>query len=802
MTLKPGFWLLPLLLLGSSLESRAQKTLQVAWQNTRGSPLRDQNGKTLSAGAPASGDGTVVQLGYYSRATAAAPFEGTFIPLTGQGAANSALTTTSIGDASGGPDGRFSLASPFEADSLVSGFNLPPAGTPLSVRFFNGKTIASSTHFNAVSGGTRWLWQPPAAAPGEVIALSLADPSLLWKGGAASSLRTAVSCAVVFDTPPQDQSVSSGQNATFTVSASGLEPLFFQWRKGGVPIKNATAASYTLQSAKAADAGLYDVLVSNPSGSFRSAPAALKVDQIRGGFLIDQPADLSAIKSSKTTQTILLQPDAPEVASTQYQLLALSGGIRSPVPGLGGVVPPSGILPLAVRSLTTAGDYVLHFKRTFKDGSTEEIDSEEFQVSLKTWDDAAGTYEALLQDVNNLPADNARYRGAISLTLSRTGAISGKLAYTEAAALPGAEAQGLRSYIPVTRRFNGVLAPVDGSELKFVCVPILGTGLLAHRQDLLLELDATTTPPTLKATVRDHASVGGSLDSDGILSQSAPVPRALLKLPATAAGLAGNYPLHSDTTAYVQLQILASGKALWLTRSDGYSGSGSASVLEAGEAQYTAVLAESAATNSSATLNTRSFFGPLTLSRLALGTWSASIGTSTNPGALEFQASTLSRVQGAPTYDALKFASGENRSEIRSLPFTNTANRLWGGALAATAPDFLKTGARLLLKAHDPLSSGTATTLQWSLTVSTAGVVKSTPLQTGSTTAPALSLRLDKIRAGLTGSYLLPGDRLRRTLTGIAFTPDPGSSLRAQGWTEAGIGASLRTGLWTLELQP
>jgi hypothetical protein len=38
----------------------------------------------------------------------------------------------------------------------------------------------------------------------------------------------------------------------------------------------------------------------------------------------------------------------------------------------------------------------------------------------------------------------------------------------------------------------------------------------------------------------------------------------------------------------------------------------------------------------------------------------------------------------------LKFASGENRSEIRTLPFTNTANRLWGGALAATAPDFLK----------------------------------------------------------------------------------------------------------------
>ena len=76
-------------------------------------------------------------------------------------------------------------------------------------------------------------------------------------------------------------------------------------------------------------------------------------------------------------------------------------------------------------------------------------------------------------------------------------------------------------------------------------------------------------------------------------------------------------------------------------------------------------------------------------------------------------------------------------------------------------------------------------------------------MQAGSYAFAAQGLRsYIPVTRRFTGSYLLPGDRLRRTMVGIAFTPDPGSSLRAQGWTEAGTGASLRTGLWTLELQP
>ena len=61
--------------------------------------MRDSNGSTvLTGGTAAEGDGAVVQLGYFNAATGALPFNGNWVPLTGQGGANSAFSTTSIGD--------------------------------------------------------------------------------------------------------------------------------------------------------------------------------------------------------------------------------------------------------------------------------------------------------------------------------------------------------------------------------------------------------------------------------------------------------------------------------------------------------------------------------------------------------------------------------------------------------------------------------------------------------------------------------------------------------------------------------
>ncbi len=76
---------------------------------------------------------------------------------------------------------------------------------------------------------------------------------------------------------PQSQAVSAGANVTFTVSASGSQPLSYQWNFNGGPINGATASSLVLNGVTAGDAGSYDVVITNLFGQTNSDVATLDV---------------------------------------------------------------------------------------------------------------------------------------------------------------------------------------------------------------------------------------------------------------------------------------------------------------------------------------------------------------------------------------------------------------------------------------------------------------------------------------------------------------------------------------------
>src|SRR6266850_1902747 len=78
--------------------------------------------------------------------------------------------------------------------------------------------------------------------------------------------------------PPADQTVTAGQMATFSVTASGTAPLSYQWQKNSADISGATLASYTTPATTAQDNGAqFRVVVSNPVGSTTSGTATLRV---------------------------------------------------------------------------------------------------------------------------------------------------------------------------------------------------------------------------------------------------------------------------------------------------------------------------------------------------------------------------------------------------------------------------------------------------------------------------------------------------------------------------------------------
>lgn len=99
------------------------------------------------------------------------------------------------------------------------------------------------------------------------------------------AVTVAVQTAPVITSSPASVSVAAGADATFTVTATGTDPLSYQWRRNGEAILGATNASYTIVGVQATDAASYDVIVSNAAGSAPSSAATLTVLSGFSGWL-------------------------------------------------------------------------------------------------------------------------------------------------------------------------------------------------------------------------------------------------------------------------------------------------------------------------------------------------------------------------------------------------------------------------------------------------------------------------------------------------------------------------------------
>ena len=71
----------------------------------------------------------------------------------------------------------------------------------------------------------------------------------------------------VITVQPTNSLVSLGATVGNRVVATGTPPLNYQWRFNGLPLSGQTAAALSLASAELANAGSYDIVVSNFAGS-------------------------------------------------------------------------------------------------------------------------------------------------------------------------------------------------------------------------------------------------------------------------------------------------------------------------------------------------------------------------------------------------------------------------------------------------------------------------------------------------------------------------------------------------------
>jgi cyclophilin family peptidyl-prolyl cis-trans isomerase/formylglycine-generating enzyme required for sulfatase activity len=109
--------------------------------------------------------------------------------------------------------------------------------------------------------------------------------------------------------PPANATATLGGGATFTVTATGSDPLTYQWRKDGINLSGKTGASLPLSNLTYADAGAYSVVVRNSAGSATSSSASLTISG--PPTISQQPSDLFRGYGYSATFTVKVAGPGP-----------------------------------------------------------------------------------------------------------------------------------------------------------------------------------------------------------------------------------------------------------------------------------------------------------------------------------------------------------------------------------------------------------------------------------------------------------------------------------------------------------
>jgi len=119
---------------------------------------------------------------------------------------------------------------------------------------------------------------------------------------------------LVIVTQPTNQTVRVGDSVAFTVAATGTS-LTYRWIKDDIelPLASSTAATFTIASAKATDAGVYKVRVTNGGGSTLSNVATLVVNPALSSppVITNQPVSLTVKEGANAVFIVAATNTAP-----------------------------------------------------------------------------------------------------------------------------------------------------------------------------------------------------------------------------------------------------------------------------------------------------------------------------------------------------------------------------------------------------------------------------------------------------------------------------------------------------------
>ena len=269
------------------------------------------------------------------------------------GATVAAYTTPAT--ASTDNSSQFSVVISNAAGSVTSStatltINVPPSITtqPSSVTITAGQTATFSVtatgtaplsyqwsqNGTAISGATSSSYTTPAettSANGTQFTVVVSNSVGNVTSNAATLTVNAAPVAPSITTQPSSVTITAGQTATFSVTATGTAPLSYQWKKNGTSIPGATAASYTTPAETTADNGAqFIVVVSNSVGNVTSNAATLTVNPASvAPSITTQPSSVTITAGQTATFSVTATGTAPLSYQWSQNGTAISGATSS-----------------------------------------------------------------------------------------------------------------------------------------------------------------------------------------------------------------------------------------------------------------------------------------------------------------------------------------------------------------------------------------------------------------------------------------------------------------------------------------
>lgn len=194
------------------------------------------------------------------------------------------------------------------AGQVVSFSVVATGSAPLSYQWRkNGATV---------NGAVAATYSAPATVEDDGSTFSVAVSNTAGMVESDSAMLRVLPSAVAptITSQPTNQSITAGQTATFSVTATGTDPLSYRWQRNGADIAGATSARYTTPAATTSDSGAtFAVVVSNPAGSINSRPATLSVTAAgpTAPSITTQPADQSIQSGQTATFSVVTAGSAP-----------------------------------------------------------------------------------------------------------------------------------------------------------------------------------------------------------------------------------------------------------------------------------------------------------------------------------------------------------------------------------------------------------------------------------------------------------------------------------------------------------